>query len=288
MGTWYARPPSEQAGDGLSPTPGTEAVPGFSHNPERAIATFDAMLQHPRMPVMPLDLSDLIAIVDEPRAVEDLRNYFAAPPTGRAFSGRLFQSLGGGGDRGDLRDMITTADLVAVQMLSVVIPRDVAVDLLVGPLGCAVAAELERIPTDVDLGTDATLPLIADDGPADRAWHLLEGPTGTGWVIAGKLLARKRPRLVPVYDGVVRCAVGKPPHAWTWFHRMFTERVGALPRRLGTVRAEAGVSEAVAAPRVLDVILWMRHRDSHRPSRCPRAEFQHLEQDPHVRDNSQS
>jgi hypothetical protein len=32
--------------------------------------------------------------------------------------------------------------------------------------------------------------------------------TAAGWVTAGKLLARRRPHLVPVYDGVVKCGRG--------------------------------------------------------------------------------
>ena len=33
---------------------------------------------------------------------------------------------------------------------------------------------------------------------------------GIGFVTAGKLMARKRPRLIPVYDDVVKCALDEP------------------------------------------------------------------------------
>jgi len=33
--------------------------------------------------------------------------------------------------------------------------------------------------------------------------------------MAGKLLARKRPSLIPVYDEIVRCAFGWPENIWT-------------------------------------------------------------------------
>lgn len=158
-------------------------------------------------------------------------------------------------------------------MLSVLIPAAVAFDLLEGPLGDDLRAELAQIPTDVDLGTRDAKELLENDGPADRAWRLLKESDGVGWVTAGKLLARKRPRLVPVYDGVVRCALDRPRDAWLWLNERFEKYDRALPRQLTAVQAEAGVPEYVTPPRVLDVILWMRHQGSHRPSRCLRTEF---------------
>lgn len=40
--------------------------------------------------------------------------------------------------------------------------------------------------------------VVADGSPAAVVWHLLCGQYGVDWVIPGKLLARKRPRLLPV------------------------------------------------------------------------------------------
>ncbi|MEV5508792.1 DUF6308 family protein [Streptomyces orinoci] len=47
---------------------------------------------------------------------------------------------------------------------------------------------------------DAEADVLAEGSPADQAWHLLCAQYGVDWVIAGKLLVRKRPRLLPVYD----------------------------------------------------------------------------------------
>lgn len=68
---------------------------------------------------------------------------------------------------------------------------------------------LSAIPRDIDMA-DAEADVLAEGSPADQAWHLLCAQHGVDWVIAGKLLARKRPRLLPVYDKVVRCALGRP------------------------------------------------------------------------------
>ncbi len=227
----------------------------------------------------PLEPAQLLAVVDDQASVEDLRSYFglglvagSSPP----FTGGRFEALGEGGDRPGVADGITAEDLVAVQMLSVRVPAEVALELLEGQLGEEVAAELTEIPTDVDLGTPDAARLLADGGPADRAWHLLDSEDEVSWTIAGKLLARKRPRLVPVYDRVVRCALGRPSDAWLWLNERFENDDRALPRQLTAVQAEAGVPEYVTPPRVLDVILWMRHHRSHQPSRCRRTEFAQL------------
>lgn len=225
---------------------------------------------------MPLDYHDLLAVVGDPRSLTDLKRYFEPerPPSALpTFTGSRFEELADGGDRSGAADAITTDDLVAVQMLSVRVPREVALDLLEGPLGHDVAEQLNQVSTTVDLGSDEAATLLADDGPAARAWQLLEAPDDMGWVIAGKLLARKRPRLVPVYDGVVKCGLGAPSGAWLWLQRQFAENDGELPRRLRDLQTEAGLPRTVHPPRVLDVIFWMRHHSSHRRSRCPRNEF---------------
>ncbi|MFF4147786.1 DUF6308 family protein [Streptomyces sp. NPDC001698] len=88
-------------------------------------------------------------------------------------------------------------------------------------------------------------------------------------MIAGKLLARKRPRLLPVYDRVVRCALGHPrPSFWLALHAALRVDDRALQRQLLTLRQAAGVPETVSALRVCDVAVWMRHRAEEHA--CPR------------------
>jgi hypothetical protein len=116
---------------------------------------------------------------------------------------------------------------------------------------------------------DAEADVLADDSPADQAWHLLCAQYGVDWVIAGKLLARKRPRLLPVYDKVVRCALGRPrPSFWLALHAALRENDRALHRELLALRQVAGVPETVSALRVCDVAVWMGHRAERHA--CPR------------------
>ncbi|GGX37385.1 DUF6308 family protein [Streptomyces chryseus] len=106
---------------------------------------------------------------------------------------------------------------------------------------------------------DVDAVVVADGSPADQAWHLLRDQADVGWVIAGKLLARKRPRSLPVYDRVVRCALGSPPSFWLDLHAALGEDGAALYRWLLELRQAAGLPETVSALRVCDVV-WMSHR----------------------------
>ncbi len=73
---------------------------------------------------------------------------------------------------------------------------------------------------------------------------------------AGKL-SRKRPRLLPVYDAVVRAAVGAPRAFWSWLHRELHDDPG-LVEGTERLRAEAGAHELTVL-RTLDVVIWMRN-----------------------------
>ncbi|MEV2248225.1 DUF6308 family protein [Streptomyces sp. NPDC049970] len=211
----------------------------------------------------------LRVLLSAERVVGDLRRYFGIgmPPGGVAFTGSRFEHLAGGGDRPGIADRITAEDLVAVQTLSVTVPAPVALDILEGRLGAQLSGLLHAIPRDIDMA-DAPANVLADGSPADQAWHLLRDQPDVGWVIAGKLLARKRPRLLPVYDRVVRCAVGRPPSFWLALHAALREDDGAVHRQLLALRQIAGVPETVSALRVCDVAVWMGHRaEGHA---CPR------------------
>ncbi|MFF9585614.1 DUF6308 family protein [Streptomyces achromogenes] len=170
--------------------------------------------------------------------------------------------------RPEVADRITAEDLVAVQTLSVTVPAPVALNILEGPLGVRLSGLLCDIPRDTDMA-DAEAAGLAPKSPAARAWQLLEDQPDVGWVIAGKLLARKRPRLLPVYDKVVRCALGRPrPSFWLALHAALGADDRALHRRLLALRQNTGVPETVSALRVCDVAVWMGHRAQ--AHACPR------------------
>ncbi|MEU9135411.1 DUF6308 family protein [Streptomyces sp. NPDC048404] len=109
---------------------------------------------------------------------------------------------------------------------------------------------------------------LADGSPAHTAWHLLRGQPGIGWVTAGKLLARKRPRLMPVSDQVVRCVLGHPKSFWLDLHAALRSDNRSLHHELLALRQLAELPEAVSVLRICDVVLWMHHRTDHEQRNC--------------------
>lgn len=211
----------------------------------------------------------LHSILASPQAATDLRRYFGInlPHGTRPFTGSRFEHLGGGGDRPPVANAMTADDLIAVQALSVTLPAQACLDLLEGCLGEQLSELLSRIPADVDMA-DADDADLTPGSPADTAWHLLTAQPGIGWVTAGKLLARKRPRLVPVYDQVVRCLLNRPSSFWLSLQAALRVDDCALHHALLTLRQIAGVPGSVSALRVCDVVLWMRHHAEHREASC--------------------
>ncbi len=210
-----------------------------------------------------MDPAEAIRLVREPRSADNLQAYF------ERFEGRYFESFGGGG--GFSPHALTAEDIVAVQLLSVSIPPTAVVALMYDDLGRDLTEQLALVPLDVDLGSPEAAVALSRDEPAWRAWNLLLGSKlGLGPTITSKVLARKRPRLVPVWDRVVDCALGEPPvgESWDLMQRLFASE---LPSVLRAVAAQAGVPEHVAAPRIFDVVVWMRHKDKHRDldGHCP-------------------
>ncbi|MGW9083679.1 DUF6308 family protein [Streptomyces yangpuensis] len=211
----------------------------------------------------------LASLVASEQAIPDLRRYFGTglPDVTAPFTGSRFQHLAGGGDRPAVANTVTAEDLIAVQTLSVRIPAQVALDLLEGSLGDRLSELLRSVRFDIDM-VEAEAADLAEGSSAHTAWCLLRDQPGVGWVTAGKLLARKRPRLLPVYDQVVRCVLGRPKSLWLALHGALRADEHELHRALIALRQSAGLPETVSALRVCDVVLWMHHRTDHRRRGC--------------------
>lgn len=176
----------------------------------------------------------------------------------RDYSGAWFDTIGGRGDAPDVAHRFTPADLVAVSTLSVTIPGWVAVELL-DRRAEEFSDLLTAIPQDTDLHE-------ATDEDLDAVFALqdaLDTVTKVGHVTRSKLLARKRPRLVPIRDQHVLLAlVGRK-------YGSFTRPLGDALRDSQEIRdrLEALRSQHQEQPlsllRVLDIVVWMReHGDA--------------------------
>ena len=191
------------------------------------------------------------------QGVEDLNRYF--DPTG-GFSGGQFDRFCGTGYAPECRDTFTPADLLSVTLLEVMVPGLAAISIL-GELAPHLNGHLGAIPTDCDLW-DASLSDVGVGSEADKLWHdLVDRLYGVSWVIAAKLMARKRPRLIPVYDSVVKQALSpRDDNFWLALRSELGDT--GLRQRLAEMRAEAGVAEDISLLRILDAAVWMRNRHS--------------------------
>lgn len=191
------------------------------------------------------DLAARIEAVIEPPADELVVRFFE--PT-RGFAASTFDDLG------DNRpDRLTADDLLATTLLDMRFPPR-AVRAILGHEADHLAAMLQAIPTDVDLweATDEDL------APAYALWTALRA-RGKGWGIGptttSKLMARKRPRLVPIVDSVVRDALGFEKDSWAELRAAL--QGSDLPVRIEGLR-RPGVGDKAATLRLLDVAVWMR------------------------------
>jgi hypothetical protein len=162
---------------------------------------------------------------------------------------------------------ITATDIVAVSMLGVPVPAPAAAWLL-GDEGQWLTAEiLADIPVDAELwNCDAPAILRAAD-----MFRLLRaetsrypehpGETAMGQATATRLLAAKRPRLVPIDDRQVRDALRYPKDS-LWFRRWQVTLDDQLLEAVRNVRSVAAAQRPLAADlselRVIDAVVRRR------------------------------
>lgn len=215
------------------------------------------------MPALPT-LPDILTPGDSghsAEAVGHLRRYFGLDD-GAPYTGARFESLGGGGDRPEVANVITAEDIVSLSMLSIRVYGFAARRLLEDhELIEEVRGYLAEIPTDVDM-VDADPALLAPGSSADLLWSRLRKLHQFGQTTTSKLMARKRPRLIPVYDSVIRPAfrMSSSGAQWTFWQEALTACDRSLHEHLLSLRTEAGLPDQISALRVLDIVVWMHHR----------------------------
>lgn len=205
----------------------------------------------------------LLRIVADPQAVEDLRTYYQDGPPNTGHPGRWFEQIGTPEEQHRNRDRLTADDIVALSALNIRLPITVSARLL-GADSAEISDLLATIPADADLWSMPRSEL----SPRSAAYRLFTkframawngGEHGTSGVTASKLLARKRPRLIPIYDQQVSQLVdlGKGASWWISLREALTPEVRDHLQRAHDV-AELG--PRITPLRTLDVILWMRAR----------------------------
>lgn len=210
---------------------------------------------------------ETIKKITDQHAAEHLVKYFALRSNGRPrYTGSRFETfmVDGGVDEAN---KITSNDLVAVSMLSVHIGGEAALGLVEDLAGEA-SKLLEEIPVGLkfeELDDDGHELHFGRDSAALKLWNLLRQNGGDRWGIgpttASKIMARKRPHLVPIYDSVVAEITGmtSKTNQWDMWRAAFNaeDSPGSkLQDRLETIR-ELGGQPHLSLLRVLDIVLWM-------------------------------
>lgn len=195
---------------------------------------------------------------DSSEAVDLLSTYFHTMLEDGApyYSGARFEIFAGGGDACGVSKVFTAEDLVAVTLLSVRVKGPAALRIL-DIRADELNGLLAQIPTDCEL-RDAPDSVIGPRSPAEDLWTALRD-AGVGPVTTSKLLARKRPMLLPVIDSVVKKVLKHPAKAsfWQTLRAELNAEHGRLYEHLVKIRDEAGLGEGISVIRCFDVVVWM-------------------------------
>lgn len=229
-------------------TLGAEGRAAVGATPNRAPLASDYTSQH--------ELLDRHVLgVNQAAAIDSLSRYFNDDAAHPRYTGRWFERFAGGGDQPGIADTITEADVLALNFLSVTDLANVAIDTTI-TYTAEITELLEQIPTDLAMH-EAPWTTYAPGSPASRLWWLLKRCGGKDrWVTANKLLARKRPHLLPVYDSQVKAVLDAPESIWAclWAWFQGNSRRADVVREL---RDEVDGIDDISLLRCLDVILWM-------------------------------
>lgn len=221
---------------------------------------------------------DLLA---EGYALDLLSSYLGRGNDGYVYSGAVFDTYPADPASGttagsDTANVVTATDLVALSLLGIRVTGYEALAITqyqaheIGNL-------LGSIPPGSRIEDDASGALLTRDGPAWRLWELLyevKDPTREarfGAVAAGKLLARKRPDLIPIEDSQIarvfrRKAPDRDEHWWddvrsAALDTQLTANGTTLWDYLVLLRDKAGTAH-LPVLRVLDILGWMHARRS--------------------------
>lgn len=190
--------------------------------------------------------SRVLSFVGEPakRLVEQFFN------TGGPFAATTFDTL-----PDNDRDRFTTTDLLAVTLLDVALPPP-SVRSVLKTDADKFSDLLAAVPDDVDLWNASDEDLAHAEA---LYWALRELPK-VGRTRASKLMARKRPRLIPVVDSVIIEALNLGDDSWVSLRACLSDPT--VRQAIEASRPDNAPAEFISILRLLDAAAWMRRSQS--------------------------
>ncbi|GAS97131.1 uncharacterized protein RMCC_4097 [Mycolicibacterium canariasense] len=149
------------------------------------------------------------------------------------------------------RIRFTTTDLLAVTLLDVALPPSSVRSLLESDAS-KFNGLLAAVPGDVDLW-DAS---DEDLAHAEALYWALRKLPKVGRTRASKLMARKRPRLIPVVDSVIIEALHLGDDSWIALRACLSDP--AVRDSIEASRPDNAPAESISTLRLLDAAVWMR------------------------------
>lgn len=206
------------------------------------------------------------AILDDEHFAEAkklVERYFGLAEGSRRHEGAWFETIGGRGDDPATENVVTAGDLIALATLSVEVKGAAAIALLEPDFGRRVTDLLTNVPVGLSLADPSAEGVDREDSDASELWRLVRTVPGFGPTRTSKLLARKRPRLIPIYDSVVAEQLGLSSSIghWALMRELVTQDDGALYRRAERIRDEVGLGPTLSPLRVIDIVLWRHGKD---------------------------
>lgn len=189
---------------------------------------------------------------------------------GPAYAGSYFESL----DRDiweNHPNRITGSDLYALSTLQISVPRAAGIGIL-GDEQRRITELLTEIPDErlENLSREDYEKHLGRESPAQKLWDLLcrnntgDKKWGIGSTTASKIMARKRPHLIPIQDSVVDEVIDRNKlNAWELWWQAFrdNEELADRAEKFRQYIDGAKVTRPqLSTLRIFDVVLWMHGR----------------------------
>lgn len=150
---------------------------------------------------------------------------------------------------------IGVADLLAVTLMDERYRPGAIRELLWGEAGKRCGELLEKIPTKTPIWQAKDL-----TGPETELWRPLGALPQVGSTRAAKLMARKRPKLIPVYDSIVGEFVAPAATYWDIYREFLADDDNRAA--VDGLRPDGVDNEKLPTLRLVDTAVWMRYSRS--------------------------